>query len=501
MKILFVSFQENSDVIGVKYLDAFVAAHGHESSILLIPKDAPVDIAAALEYVVEQTPDIIGLSAMSYEFARARDFAVQLRERLPGKPLLFGGIHATAAPEDCLAVTDIVVRGEGEETVLALLEVFAADAEPDLEQIAGIAYHRDGAVRYTPVRQPVDDLDALPSIRHLPESLHVVHRGRIGPLTEPAMARRYARYQATFLSVVSSRGCPFSCRYCCNSALKRLYGGQRVRPRNVRLVIDEIVREVAANPNILYVNFQDDCFMMHTVEWLTEFARRYGEEVGIPFIARTTPRHITPEKLKILKSAGLRWVFMGMQTGSDQINREIYGRHVTAEQFLTAARAVSDLNLCAWYDVILDNPYEGEEDQLKTIALLLRTPRPFQLDLFSLDYFPGTELYEQVRRDRIPVPQLGEKSYTEPEPLMINRYIRMSATLPRAMVRALVARRHSSIGRMFGMVGYFACLLSEPFVYTWLIFKSRDGRLLPTLRVMRAFTGTAISKLFLRKQG
>ena len=101
----------------------------------------------------------------------------------------------------------------------------------------------------------------------------------------------------------------------------------------------------------------------------------------------------------------------------------------------------------------------------------------------------------------IPVAALGEKSYTEPEPLMINRYIRMSATLPRFVVRGLLRVRHSAVGRLLGMVGYYTCLLTEPFIYTWLIFKSRDFHPIETLRVMGAFSGTAFNKLFLRKQG
>ena len=501
MKVLFLCFQENSDVIGVKYLDALLRSKGHRSSILLISNAKPANFQAAIEHVLQIEPDLLCFSAMSYEFARARDFALELRERFTGRPVVFGGIHATTDPESCLAVSDVVVRGEGEETLLDLLPVLTGAQERPLHDIPGIAFIQDGKVVCTSVRQPPQDLDALPPIEHLPPSLSVVHQGRVQSISDRKICKEYVRYQGTFLSVVSSRGCPFSCRYCCNSALKSLYGHSRVRPRAADLVVDEIVREVKKSGKILYVNFQDDCFMMHRIEWLERFARRYREEVGIPFIVRTTPKHITHEKLKLLKEAGLRWVFMGMQTGSDRINREVYGRNVSAEQFLAAAKLVTALGLSAWYDVILDNPYETEEDHLKTIDLLLRIPRPYQLDLFSLDYFPGTALWDQVREDRIPVAGLGKKSYTQPEPTLINRYIRMSATLPRGLVRHLVAVRRTKTGRALGMLGYLLCLATEPFIYLWLILKSRDFRVGPTLRTIAAFYETAFNKLILRKQG
>ncbi len=240
---------------------------------------------------------------------------------------------------------------------------------------------------------------------------------------------------------------------------------------------------------------------MHPVEWLTRFAERYRKEVGIPFILRTTPRHITREKLALLKEAGLRWVFMGLQTGSDRINEEVYRRHVTADQFIEAAHTISSLGLCPWYDVILDNPYETEEDHLATIDLLLRTPGLFQFDLFSLDYFPGTELRERALRDGIPIPAPGTKSYTEPEPSMINRYIRMTASLPAWLVRPLVRMRAHPVGKVLGLAAYALAMVIEPFIYLWLILRSNEYKLGRTARVVRAFFLTAIKKLLLRQQG
>jgi radical SAM superfamily enzyme YgiQ (UPF0313 family) len=501
-KVLFISFQENTDVIGVKYLDAVLREAGHASTILLVPNSNSANIAGAISHIIETAPQLIAISAMSYEYQRAREFVGQLKQQLTGTPVVIGGIHATTDPVSCLEFSDVVVRGEGEETLIELLPVLTGEAPRRLSEISGIVYlDDDRKPHYTTVRQPVADLDALPSIAHLPESMWVMHGGLPLPIAHPVIVKRYVRYQGTVLSVVSSRGCPFSCRYCCNSALKSLYGRTSVRPRSVDLVIAEIVREVELNKNILYVNFQDDCFMMHRTEWLAEFADRYKTEVAIPFIVRTTPRHISKEKLALLKAAYLRWVFMGLQTGSDRINKEVYGRNVTSQQFIKARSLVAESGISIWIDVILDNPYETEAENLETIDLLLKIERPYQLDIFSLDYFPGTELYEQVKAENIPVPALGEKSYTEPEARMINRYIRMSATLPRWLVRSLVGQRKTKIGRRLGMLGYYLCLATEPFIYVWLILISQDFKIVPTLKTIATFYETAFNKLILRKQG
>lgn len=501
MKVLFVSFQENSDVIGVKYLHAYLRSKGYDSTILLVPNERRDTFEGAIAFIVERAPGVLCFSAMSYEFGRATAFARALAERFEGRPRVFGGIHASADPESCLAVADIVVRGEGEDTLLELLQTLEQGQPDGLAHVAGVVFKEEGETRYTAVRQPVEAVDSLPYPRHLPEGMYVSHRGAVLPITDPVAYKTYARYQGTFLSILSSRGCPFACHYCSNSLFRSLYGEHRVRNRSPEQVVDEIALEVGEFGNILYVNFQDDCFMMHPMDWIEQFAKLYREQVGVPFIVRTTPKHIKRDKLVALKQAGLRWVFMGLQTGSDRINLEVYGRRVSAEEFIEAATVVSELHLSPWYDVILDNPYETDADHLLTIELLLRAPRPFQLDLFSLDYFPGTELRRRALADGIAVPEVGEKSYTEPEPKPINRLIRMSATLPSWVVRPLARVRHRALGAVAIRAFYALSLGVEPFVYLWLVFRANDFRILRTLKVVRAFYSTAIGKLFFRQQG
>jgi radical SAM superfamily enzyme YgiQ (UPF0313 family) len=263
MKVIFVSFQENSDIIGVKYLHAYIISKGYDSSIMLIPNTKTNNIRAAIDYIIQCRPDVLGFSAMSYEFRRARDFANLLRTKLTTVPFFFGGIHATADPESCLTVSDIVVRGEGEETLLELLRILDGSKSGKITQVAGISFRENDRVVNNTVRQPIQNLDALPYPRHLPEYMYVVHQGEILSIKKPVMYRKYGRYRGVFLSVLSSRGCPFSCHYCSNSMLRSLYGKNNLRSRSARFVIDEIINEIHDFGNILYVNFQDDCFMMH----------------------------------------------------------------------------------------------------------------------------------------------------------------------------------------------------------------------------------------------
>lgn len=499
MKIVFVSFQDNTDIIGVKYLHSYVRSKGYESYILLIPNNYPDSIKAASEYISAAKPDLLGFSAMSYEFQRAKNFASILKDKFNICPIVFGGIHATADPESCLEAADIVVRGEGEETLIEVLKSLEAGAHTDIAEVGGIVFKQKTRVIHTGVRQPIGDLDSLAYPGHLPQEMYVVHGGRIHSIKERGMYKRYARYQGTFLSIATSRGCPFACYYCSNSMLKAYYGKNTIRSRSIDSVIDEINTELREFKEILYVNFTDDCFMMHPLNWIEGFSRRYAKEIKIPFIARSTPRHTDKEKMTLLKDAGLRWVFMGLQTGSDRINKDIYGRHATSEDFLKSARIISELKISPWYDIIVDNPYESESDHLRTIDVLLRTPRPFEVSLFSLDYFPGTELLKRAVQDKVSMPAIGTKSYTKPEFALMNCFIRMSANLPIGLVRSLVKSRNSRIGEIAGMVFYSIALVIEPFMYIYLVYLSNDYRLIRTLRVVKTFYARSIKKLFFRQ--
>jgi radical SAM superfamily enzyme YgiQ (UPF0313 family) len=478
-----------------------LTAHGHDSSILLIPKVTDANLQAALLYVVEARPGAVGFSTMSYEFAKTKDFARSVRAALPGTPLIFGGIHPTSDPEDCLDVADFVVRGEGEETLAELLPILAGEVSGDYEDVAGLVIKCDGNAVYAPVRQPVQDLDALPFPGHLPEGMFVIHRGQVRSVQEKAIYKTYGRYQGTFPSILTSRGCPYSCTYCCNSVFQSLYGRLKIRTRSPENVIAELEQLVRDFKNISYINFADDCFTVHPLPWLERFRELYTERIGLPFVARATPRHVTREKLTVLRKAGLHWMLMGLQTGSDRINREIYDRHTTAEDFIETAQVASDLKLAAWYDVITDNPYETEEDQLETIEVLLRTPRPFQVAFFSLDFFPGTELKRRALADGVPVPELGTKSYMEPEPTVINRCLRMGGTFPRFLTRFIVKNRHNAMGAVVCRISYAAGLLAEPVMYVYLTHRANNMGAWRTVKVVYSFCVEAAKKLLFKIQG
>jgi radical SAM superfamily enzyme YgiQ (UPF0313 family) len=311
----------------------------------------------------------------------------------------------------------------------------------------------------------------------------VHHQDVIQPLT-PALFKRYTSYEGRAYNIISSRGCPFSCSYCCNSLLSKLYETKKVRKRSPHNVIAEL-REVAVQfPDLILINIHDDCFLAQSKEWHQEFARDYKRWIARPFIVRSTPLHLTEEKVAILKAAGLAWVTMGLQSGSERINKGIYQRNVSNEQFLKATSLAKQFGVSGYYDVILDNPFEEEDDVIHTLRVLEKIPKPFQLQLFTLTFYKGTDLYLMMRDRKGESADLEIQNYFHYRPTFLNRLVRISPLIPAHMVEYLITHRETRRARILLTLLHAGIIfLLEPLSYFYLMLKGFNYRLGRTLAI------------------
>ncbi len=478
--VLLISVQEDLEVLGLKYVHAALLAAGFRSKLLFLPgglgghRTARSEVAA---FARRAAPLFAGISAMAVEADAAREVTALLREVLR-VPIVWGGIHPTVAPADCLGDADLVCRGEGERAAVALAETLEAGGDP--RSVANLAYlGPDGVVVSNPLNPLECDLDALASIDHLPHSSFVLDRGRVAPLTR-ALLRRYSRYGGSVLSVLTSRGCPFGCTYCCNRRLTELYGTRRIRRRGNELVIAELTRALRRHPEIKFVHFHDDSFLTARMSGLEHFCRLYAARVRRPFFAKAVPSEVTPRALAALKAAGIAWLNIGLQSGSDRVLREVYERNTTRADFLRAAAQVKAAGIAPWYDVILDNPFETDDDRLATALTLARTPGPFYLKLFSLALYPGTTLHERAAAQGVAIEDARRKDYSVYSPDRLNTLIRLAAFLPSEWTTRLVRQhRNGGHGVTSGLALLAARIVSaafiEPAVYWRLARLSRRG--------------------------
>ena len=302
--------------------------------------------------------------------------------------------------------------------------------------------------------------------------------------------RKYARYSGITCSIMTSRGCPFSCTYCCNNALATIYGSPEVRFRNIAEVIDELKKAITRYPFIEYINVHDDCFLARSDEEIERFCRLYEAEIKRPFIARCIPSFITRQKIELLRSAGLAWINLGLQSGSDRVCREIYERRSGKEDFLSAAKAIKDQGLAAVYDVILDNPFETDEDRMETVLTLMETPKPFYTQFFSLSLYPGTELQRRAIEEGL---TSGDgylsKDYLLYSGTRINKLVRLAAFIPSSWMEFLLELYHRKPTSLWfrlnvAVARLFSIVFAEPLTCLRVIRLSQGNRLGAAFRVI-----------------
>jgi radical SAM superfamily enzyme YgiQ (UPF0313 family) len=139
------------------------------------------------------------------------------------------------------------------------------------------------------------------------------------------------------------------------------------------------------------VQFWDEVFATGAPPgWVEEFCARWPGEIGLPFAIWSHGALVTEELIAKLKAAGLASVVIGIESGSEQVRKEVLGRHESNARILRSAEVLQRYELETGYDFILDIPWLTEENCKGTFDLIIQLPRPFNVGLHSLSFLPRT---------------------------------------------------------------------------------------------------------------
>lgn len=387
--------------LGARGLSSFLKEKGYTVLAGFFDSDGMYtdgEIDSIRAWVKETGPRVIGISAIEF----SRDKALKLIEALKalGKPVFVGGIDAGPAAEEYLRHADFVISGEGEEACAELVSALLSGKET--RNIANLCY-RDASgktVRNTE-RPPVPDLDLLPHEDWLDVTHHYELLGgrvrRKREFTFRDAGNQMVNFEKNVF-MFTARGCAFNCSYCNAS--------RPLRKRSVAPVVGRVRQLKNTRPSVEMVYFLDNDFFLRTPEEIREFSAAWKTEVDLPFFAFCTPSSLTEEKLDALVEAGLAVIVLGVQSGSERTNKEIYDRHIPnsvvahAAAILRARIGKGRFGLrFPNYDFIINNPYETRADLLETIALIRRLPKPYFALTPSLEFYQGTALYGRAVRD------------------------------------------------------------------------------------------------------
>jgi radical SAM superfamily enzyme YgiQ (UPF0313 family) len=171
-------------------------------------------------------------------------------------------------------------------------------------------------------------------------------------------------------------------------------------------VIDRVEHLKSEDPAISMVYIFDDDFFLRTPEEIRQFAAAWQNRIGLPFYVNSTSMTLREDKLKELTEAGLISITMGIQSGSERVNYDLYDRRISTASVIRAAQLLSRYVgtgrfklLPPAYDIIINNPYETAADLLQTVTLCRQLAKPYYAQMHSLKLFQGTRLYRKAIRD------------------------------------------------------------------------------------------------------
>lgn len=334
-----------------------------------------LDVAEIVERAASFKPDLIGLTATTPFFHTSSQVAAEVRKAL-GKPIIFGGVHASIDREQAfLDCFDYLVIGECELTFADFLAKFAAgERNPNTP---GIMSRKDGTIVYSGEAPRLEDLDQapLPARDLLPNHIY-----KLGTL----------KGTKNFTTVQMSRGCPFSCVFCASDLF-----GKKVRRRSMQHVIEEL--DLLINTmGFEHIFFIDDTLTLdrkYILDLMDEIERR---KLKFTFEGSTRANLWDEPLVRRLKECGLIRISFGLET-ADQEVRKIIRKEVPLESYIESNRLNNRLGIETINSVMLGLPGETRESIERTIAFLQQAK-----DIHHATYgiampYPGTEMRRMAK--------------------------------------------------------------------------------------------------------
>ncbi|MFX0015169.1 MAG: B12-binding domain-containing radical SAM protein [Promethearchaeota archaeon] len=329
-------------------------------------------------YIKQFAPDFVGIQTLTPNFYNALQ-AAQIAKEENVSFVALGGYHPTAMPEESLQLgngnVDLIFRGEAEYSVLEFLQHL--ESGQDWTQINGISYlDNDNQVIHNPHAPFIQDLDSLPlPARHLLP----MEKYRIFGSSFPAT------------SVITSRGCPFSCDFCSVSA----FYGSKWRARSPEKIAEEIrfLRETM-EPPLKATAFVDDLFFI-SKKRVRRLVHALSKIKDIYWGATTRADAGELELLTLMRKAGCRLVFVGVESGNQSILNQIHKR-TSVNQVERYFDNTKKAHMDTLASISFGFPGETKQTIINTVNWVIKRLNP-ELALFTLATpYPGTNFYQSM---------------------------------------------------------------------------------------------------------
>ncbi len=329
------------------------------------------------QYLTKEPADLYLFSVRELERLRSFQVADELRKR--GFKTIVGGTYVFSNIKESHKHFDTVVVGDAKNALDKILDgqmgvIEGGVGEPEIESY-----------------------DIL---------LFYLEKGRIKKSSSGLRPLKHPQYkQKNELSFTTQRGCSQSCPYCEVAQLRKIFPNYELRKKPLEKVLD-YVKEKTKEINPDYIHIWDEDFLLHSNYEIDKFVELY-KEIEVPFFIFATPKTVIhrKDKLKKLALVGLNQVNIGVQSGSERIQKELFGRKESLREGREATKFLVELHKDnsetmdpPMIDFITLNPYEKNEDICASINYALDLLKPFNLVAHIMNFFEGTPLKEDALR-------------------------------------------------------------------------------------------------------
>ncbi|MFQ5431674.1 MAG: B12-binding domain-containing radical SAM protein [Nitrospinota bacterium] len=387
MKVLLtrpITYSSNSWYFpsGLGYIARYISDAGHEIKVF-DPEVEGGDLNKHCEFIKNEKYDVLGISALINKYEYVKKLAESSKQYHPHSKVILGGNITGPIWELLLNNTniDVVVFGEGEETVVEILKAFENGL--GLEGVKGIAFNLNGKPFHTELRSPIISLDEIPfpAYEYFPMEKYLTTPGK---LSRQGLGKRD-------LSMITSRGCPYSCTFCYRPEW------EKVRHRSVENVLREI-RYLIDSYNLDALTFNDELTL-----WSKKNAYKLCdvlETTGIYWGCVGRINIVDENLLKRMYETGCRWITYGIESGSETILREMK-KNAKVEKAKQAVIWTKKAGIGTNPTFIIGYPSETRETAMESVDFMKATGLHPDSLFFATPY-PGTKLYnDAVKNGRI----------------------------------------------------------------------------------------------------
>jgi radical SAM superfamily enzyme YgiQ (UPF0313 family) len=363
--------------LGILYISAWLQKHEYDNEIF---DSTFQNFDKQKSFLKEFKPDVIGLYTnlmTKLNVLRLIQF-VRSEEALKHTKIVLGGPEVRNHVKNFLTHgADYIVLGEGEETMLELVQYIDGKISKSIHEIEGVSFlDEDQEVVQNKERAKLKELSDLPFPNRSKVNLQLYF---------DAWKQKHG---TSAISINTMRGCPYSCKWC-----SRAVYGQSYRRRSAKNVVDEI-EWIQSNYEVDSIWFVDDVFTV-SHKWLSEFNEELlSRNIKMPYECITRADRMNEEVIKELKSSGCFRVWIGAESGSQKVI-DLMDRRVDVNQVRDMIKLAQSNGIQAGTFIMVGYPGETEEDIFETVHHL-KTSNP---DIFTITVaYPikGTPLYQEV---------------------------------------------------------------------------------------------------------